>query len=90
MKRNRLSKEKFTMYSWWRKGDTMRYKQIKGEAGAKGNKGSSDLRARPHPAELPACEKELKKSLVVNAFNPSLLEAEAGGSLSLRPAWSTE
>ena len=23
-------------------------------------------------------------------FNPSTLEAEAGGSLSLRPAWSTE
>jgi hypothetical protein len=25
-----------------------------------------------------------------DAFNPSTLEAEAGGSLSVRPAWSTE
>ena len=30
---------------------------------AKWNKGSGDLRARPHPAKLPTCEKELKKSL---------------------------
>jgi hypothetical protein len=27
---------------------------------------------------------------VVHAFNPSNWEAEAGRSLSLRPAWSTE
>jgi hypothetical protein len=26
----------------------------------------------------------------VHAFNPSTWEAEAGGSLSLRPAWSTD
>jgi major histocompatibility complex class I len=28
--------------------------------------------------------------VVVQAFNPSTWEAEAGGFLSLRPAWSTE
>jgi hypothetical protein len=28
--------------------------------------------------------------LVVHAFNPSTREAEAGGFLSSRPAWSTE
>jgi hypothetical protein len=28
--------------------------------------------------------------VVVNAFNPSTQEAEAGGFLSSRPAWSTE
>jgi hypothetical protein len=28
--------------------------------------------------------------VVVHAFNPRTQEAEAGGSLSLRPAWSTE
>jgi hypothetical protein len=28
--------------------------------------------------------------VVVHAFNPSIWEAEAGGFLSLRPAWSTE
>jgi hypothetical protein len=27
---------------------------------------------------------------MVHAFNPSTREAEAGGFLSLRPAWSTE
>jgi hypothetical protein len=29
-------------------------------------------------------------AVVTNAFNPSTPEAEAGGFLSLRPAWSTE
>jgi hypothetical protein len=28
--------------------------------------------------------------VVAHAFNPSTREAEAGGFLSLRPAWSTE
>ena len=28
--------------------------------------------------------------VVAHAFNPSTQEAEAGGSLSSRPAWSTE
>jgi major histocompatibility complex class I len=28
--------------------------------------------------------------VVVHVFNPSTWEAEAGGFLSLRPAWSTE
>ena len=31
-----------------------------------------------------------KTDMVAHAFNPSTWEAEAGGSLSLRPAWSTE
>jgi hypothetical protein len=30
------------------------------------------------------------QAVVVHAFNPSTWEAEAGGFLSLRPAWSTE
>jgi hypothetical protein len=29
-------------------------------------------------------------AVVANAFNPSTLEAEAGGFLSSRPAWSTD
>jgi hypothetical protein len=29
-------------------------------------------------------------AVVAHAFNPSTWEAEAGGSLSSRPAWSTE
>jgi len=33
------------------------------ELDSKWNKGSGDLRARPHPAKLPTCEKESKKSL---------------------------
>jgi hypothetical protein len=32
----------------------------------------------------------LEPGVVVHAFNPSTWEAEAGGFLSSRPAWSTE
>jgi hypothetical protein len=31
-----------------------------------------------------------KLGVVAHTFNPSTWEAEAGGFLSLRPAWSTE
>jgi hypothetical protein len=30
------------------------------------------------------------RAVVAHAFNPSTREAESGGSLSSRPAWSTE
>ena len=33
---------------------------------------------------------DCKQGVVAHAFNPSTREAEAGGFLSLRPAWSTE
>jgi hypothetical protein len=32
----------------------------------------------------------LQPGVVAHAFNPSTQEAEAGGFLSSRPAWSTE
>jgi hypothetical protein len=32
----------------------------------------------------------MKVGVVAHAFNPSTWEAEAGGFLSSRPAWSTE
>jgi hypothetical protein len=32
----------------------------------------------------------LSQEVVAHAFNPSTWETEAGGSLSSRPAWSTE
>jgi hypothetical protein len=36
-------------------------------------------------------EKNMREpGVVVHTFNPSTQEAEAGGFLSLRPAWSTE
>jgi hypothetical protein len=59
----------------------------------------------PHPPKmstvawktLPCCEVILSSKneswqpgVVVHAFNPSSWEAEAGGFLSSRPAWSTE
>jgi major histocompatibility complex class I len=33
---------------------------------------------------------EFGQAVVAHAFNPSTWEAEAGGFLSSRPAWSTE
>jgi hypothetical protein len=33
---------------------------------------------------------DIKPGVVAHAFSPSIREAEAGGFLSLRPAWSTE
>jgi major histocompatibility complex class I len=35
-------------------------------------------------------EKERGQAVVAHAFNPSTWETEAGGFLSLRPAWSTK
>jgi hypothetical protein len=43
---------------------------------------------------IPSFKKEKKKvmklGVVAHAFNPSTWEAEAGGFLSSRPAWSTK
>jgi MHC class I antigen len=33
---------------------------------------------------------QCSQAVVVHAFNPSTWEAEAGGFLSSRPAWSTK
>jgi hypothetical protein len=52
-------------------------------------------------ASIPLCQKELamvmkvreypsQLGVVAHAFNPSTREAEAGGFLSSRPAWSTK
>jgi hypothetical protein len=59
-------------------------KKVKEKPDVKCNKGSCDLRARPHPAMLPTCERELKKSfrlgVMVQIFNPNSLETEASTS----------
>jgi hypothetical protein len=34
--------------------------------------------------------KKMSQAVMVHTFSPSTWEAEAGGSLSSRPAWSTE
>jgi hypothetical protein len=36
------------------------------------------------------CMKSYNQVVITHAFNPSTQEAEAGGFLSSRPAWSTE
>jgi hypothetical protein len=40
--------------------------------------------------KCPLTRAVVSQAVVVRAFNPSTWEAETGGSLSLRPAWSTE
>jgi hypothetical protein len=37
-----------------------------------------------------SCLQEMQPGVVAHTFNPSTWEAEAGGFLSSRPAWSTE
>ena len=48
------------------------------------------LRSHAHICTHTHLIKKLKSGVVVHAFNPSNWEAEAGGFLSSRPAWSTE
>jgi hypothetical protein len=61
----------------------------------KWNEESHNLWARSNPAKLIVYAFTVKKGdswlgVVAHAFNPSTREAEAGGFLSLRPAWSTK
>jgi hypothetical protein len=49
----------------------------------------------PSLVGIQSCQRLFKKlynqpGMVAHAFNPSTLEAEAGGFLSSRPAWSTK
>jgi hypothetical protein len=47
----------------------------------------------PHlraPHSNTALKRERKPGVVAHAFNPSTWEAEAGGFLNSRPAWSTK
>jgi hypothetical protein len=43
-----------------------------------------------NPPTPPKKNFSFESGVVVHAFNPSTQEAEAGGFLSSRPAWSTE
>ena len=71
MKRSRLSKESYEMYSEEKRGSrkwsgpkscAQGEKQIKENPNVKCNKVSGDLRARSCPDNLPNREKELNKS----------------------------
>jgi hypothetical protein len=48
--------------------------------------GREEEREKP----LSEIQRERKPGVVAHAFNPSTPEAEAGGLLSSRPAWSTK
>ena len=50
------------MYSFRIVGVPPKYKQIGENSDVKQNKGSGDLRARPHPAKLPTREKKIEKN----------------------------
>ena len=57
--------------------------------------GQEDLSQRSHVASLGTCAQVmhiqiLKAYIDTHTFNSSTWEAEAGGSLVLRPVWSTE
>jgi hypothetical protein len=74
--KNEAKLKKFKMYSLSREetpGSAQRDKKFKEMPEAKWKKGSGNLRAKPHPAKLPKCEKESKKSsglgAVVHPFN---------------------
>jgi hypothetical protein len=44
----------------------------------------------PKPKLINQIENKIKPGVAAHAFNPSTREAEAGGFLSSRPAWSTK
>jgi hypothetical protein len=89
------------MYSLRRKGSTgngmelsLTFEEINRLEILSGVNRDGDLRARSHPTKLPMCKekKMFNKSLEpgMHTFNASTWEIGDGGSLSLRPAWSTE
>ena len=73
MKRSKLSKESYKMYSLRKKEFTRKQnrtqsyiqgdKQIKGNTDVKDNKDSGNLKAQQQADKLPTSEKEVKKNL---------------------------
>jgi hypothetical protein len=66
----------------------MRYFSIQTKQKSKKTKNSR--RQRLFLRCFPRNKMYVKPGMVAHAFNPSTREAEAGGFLSSRPAWSTE
>lgn len=58
MKGNKLNKETQNLQFEEKRGNRKKFKE---KPDAKWNKGSGDLKARPHPGKL-TCEKELKRN----------------------------
>lgn len=101
MKRSKLVKEKCKIYCCRRKGALGSENRSKKSLMLSGIKGVVPSERDPHPAKLPTCENELKKSekelkkslgpgIVVHIFNSTAQKAETSGSQSSRPAWSTD
>jgi hypothetical protein len=72
-------------------------KELKGFANHRKNNSINEPDPHPHPTtpELLGTKPSTKEytwkpGVVAHTFNPSTQEVEAGGFLSLRPAWSTK
>jgi hypothetical protein len=49
-----------------------------------------NLKKQKQDPKHPPTPQKFSRAVVAHAFNPSTWEAEAGGFLSSRPAWSTK
>jgi hypothetical protein len=63
---------------------------VEGSGSAVGDLGFTGKKQRTLRINRLGQDTTTRRAVVAHAFNPSTWEAEAGGFLSSRPAWSTE